>query len=58
MKPQDTKKLAADHWEYNAKLIDHFDLSRLTQEELINLFGYFYQQSMIHGYKHAIEDMG
>ena len=46
-------KMADNHWLYSLGLLRAAGVSHETTA----LVGYAYRQAMIHGYKHAVEDM-
>lgn len=52
----DIKGLVMSHWEYNRGILDVCMPSEMyCKTELIRMIGYFYQQAMIHGWKHRDE---
>jgi len=46
-------KLASDHWQYLKCVLETHGLD----SEQIKIIGFHYQSSMVHGFKHGLEEI-
>ena len=53
---KEIKKIAQDHWEYSKGILERTTRSELTDEDVVELCGYFYTKALVHGYKHGVDD--